>query len=172
MNHFNNALSVFSAAFYACFGNSNLSWPLKPQDPLGNCGQDSELQLQQARLFLPMHPSACQGLPVSRAAVLGSTPCCFPDWKKKKKKVINNSSCVLVLSISPNSWQPLTQLLKRTNGLAMESWDFDSRPQFQLQVPPWCLERSQPLLLPVLLSCPLTASEGTDIPLLLGLPRL
>lgn len=55
---------------------------------------------------------------------------------EKKKKVINNLSCVLVLSISPNSWQPLTQLLKRTNGLAMESWDFDSQPQLQLQVPP------------------------------------
>lgn len=60
-------------------------------------------------------------------AVLVSTPHCVFELKTP-----NNLSSVLMLSISPNSWQ----LLERANDLAMESWDFDSWSQLQLQVPP------------------------------------
>lgn len=131
MNHFNNALPVFSAAFYACFGNSNLSWPLKPQDPLGNRGQNSQLQLQQARLFLPMHPSACQGLPVSHAAVLGSTPCCFPDWKKKKSLIIRVVflcyPSALILGSPSRSYLKGLMVLRWSHGTLTHGPSFSSR---------------------------------------------
>lgn len=59
-------------------------------------------------------------------------PCWVPPHAVFQLKTPNNLSSVLVLSISPNSWQ----LLKRANDLATESWDFESWSQPQLQVPP------------------------------------
>lgn len=126
MNNF-YFLHILSAASYARFGNSYSSWPLKPQDPFGNSGQDSRATIAASQIF---SSRACLTVPKSACEThcsVGFHPMLLSSWKTP-----NNLSSVLVLSISPNSWQ----LLKRTNGLAMESWDFDSWSQIQLQVPP------------------------------------